>query len=129
MQARHRVIVSLLVVALAGALYSVNHWGLALKRTATESWLQKAGDESQRITDTSLYWLSLSDAQLRGLATLFYGSHVVTEDKFLDALELIEGVETEAVIPLTTLAYAEQRAPDTAAVSGPAQESRFPVKL
>ena len=47
-------------------------------------------DESQRITDVSLGWLSLFQAQLRGLASLFYGSERITQDEFLNALDLIE---------------------------------------
>lgn len=98
------------VVALLAALLAVNYWGYALRRQAVQSWLGKADHEIQCITDTSLGWLSLFQTQLRGVAALFYGSERVSEPEFLNALEMIEGVEVEAVIPLTTVAYVESPA-------------------
>jgi signal transduction histidine kinase/DNA-binding NarL/FixJ family response regulator len=97
-------------VTLAAALFGVNYSGCELRRQAMSTWLGKANHETQRITDTSLSWLSLFSLQLRGMAALFYASEKVTQSEFLDALEMIEGIEVEAVIPFTTVAYAERRA-------------------
>ena len=97
---RYSMIGVVFIAALAGALFGVNRVGLALKHQAVENWLDKANNECQRITDTSLGWFSLFHAQLRGLASLFYGSEIVTENEFLNSLGLIEGVELEAMIPL-----------------------------
>jgi signal transduction histidine kinase len=120
---RPKAIVFVFLAALAAALYLNNHLGLALKRQAEAHWLEKAHDESKRITDISLGWLSLYHAQLRGVASLFFGSEKVTEDGFLNALDLIEGVELEAMIPLTSTAFAEQR------TSGGGSDDRYPVVL
>ncbi|OMH29472.1 hypothetical protein BGP75_19705 [Motiliproteus sp. MSK22-1] len=92
-----------------------------LKKQASDSWLEKAGNDTKQITDTSLYWLSLFHTQLRGLASLFYGSRNISEEEYLNAIELTEGVEMESVIPLTTLAFAIQQDP------GNSLNSRFPV--
>jgi signal transduction histidine kinase/DNA-binding NarL/FixJ family response regulator len=99
-----------IAVTLAAALSGVNYWGCELRRQAMNTWLGKANYETQRITDISLSWLSLFSLQLRGMAALFYASEKVTQSEFLNALEMIEGIEVEAVIPLTTVAYAEYRA-------------------
>jgi signal transduction histidine kinase/DNA-binding NarL/FixJ family response regulator len=115
--------------ALAAALFGINYLGVTLKRQAVNSWLEKANDESQRITDISLGWLSLFQAQLRGVASLFFGSENVTENEFLNALDLVEGVELEAMIPLTSTAYAEQRMSGRPAPHGSVRESLFPVML
>jgi signal transduction histidine kinase/DNA-binding NarL/FixJ family response regulator len=117
------------VTALALALFAVNHLGLTLKRQAIESWLQRANEESQRITDISLGWLSLFHAQLRGLAALFFGSTEVTKDEFLNALDLIEGAELEAMIPLTSVAFSEQRLPGNPDLAIPVRDCLFPVTL
>jgi len=117
------------LLALAAALLGVNHLGQVLKQQAVQGWLEKANDESQRITDISLGWLSLFHAQLRGVATLFFGSEEVTYDEFLNALDLIEGVELEAMIPLTSTAYAEQRSPGGPVAPDSAADDRFPVML
>ena len=111
------------ILALIVSLYGVNQWGLNLKKQASDSWLEKAGNDTQQITDTSLYWLSLFHTQLRGLASLFYGSRIISEEEYLNALELTEGVEMESVIPLTTLAFAIQQDP------GNSFNSRFPVRF
>ena len=117
------------LLALAAALLGVNHLGQVLKQQAVQGWLEKANDESQRITDISLGWLSLFHAQLRGVASLFFGSEEVTYDEFLNALDLIEGVELEAMIPLTSTAYAEQRSPGGPVAPDSAADDRFPVML
>ncbi len=122
-------IIFLFLVALAAALFGINHLGLVLKREAKARWLEKANNESQRITNVSLSWLSLFHAQLRGLASLFYGSENVNPDEFLNALELIEGVELEAMIPLISTAFAEQEAGDGSVAGGEAPGYRFPVLL
>ncbi len=111
----------LFFLALITSLFGVNRWGIMLKQQAFDSWLEKAGVETQQITDTSLYWMSLFHTQLRGLATLFYGSVAVTEEAFHNALELAEGVEVESVIPLTTIAWAAPNQSEK--VSG----DRYPV--
>lgn len=98
------------VAALAVALSGVNYWGYKLRRQAKNTWLDKASYETQRITDISMSWLSLFSLQLRGMAGLVYGSEKVTQSEFMNALEMIEGIEVESVIPLTTVAYAERRA-------------------
>lgn len=127
MKPLHRAVIAFSLAGLAGALYGVNEWGLNLKRQATERWLQKASDETQRTTDTSLYWLSLAHTQLRGLAALFYGSEQVSKDEFLNALDLIEGMEVESVTPMATFAYVEVQTPDSAATGEIVPNSRLPV--
>jgi signal transduction histidine kinase/DNA-binding NarL/FixJ family response regulator len=124
-QMRTFVIGFIFLVSLAAALIGINYLGVTLKRQAVESWLEKANDETQRITDISLGWLSLCHAQLRGLASLFFGSERVTEIEFLNALDMNEGVELEAMIPLTSTAFAEQRMSGDSTTS----EYRFPVRL
>jgi signal transduction histidine kinase/CheY-like chemotaxis protein len=126
---RNGVIGFILLVALGAALFGVNRVGLELKHQAVESWLDKANNECQRITDTSLGWLSLFHAQLRGVASLFYGSELVTKNEFLNALDLIEGVELEAVIPLTSVAYVEQRSSGSPGQNNTAPDGSFLVTL
>jgi signal transduction histidine kinase/CheY-like chemotaxis protein len=126
---RLKAIRFIFLVALAAALTGINHLGLVLKQQAEDRWLEKANDESRRITNVSLGWLSLFHAQLRGVASLFYGSKSVTQDEFLNALDLIEGVELEAMIPLLSTAFVEQRTSGDAAVRGVALDDRFPVIL
>lgn len=101
--------VIVLAIALVASLVGVNFWGHELRQQAVQAWLSKANYETQRITYISLSWLSMFSAQLRGMAALLYGSNEVTEPEFLNALEMIEGVEIEAVIPLTTVAFVESR--------------------
>jgi signal transduction histidine kinase/DNA-binding response OmpR family regulator len=119
----------ILLIALTGALFGINHLGKELKKQAVESWLEKANDESQRITDISLDWLSLYHVQLRGVASLFYGSDKVTKNEFLNAIDLIAGIELEAMIPLTSTAFAEQRPSGDSTGRGSAPNYRFPVTL
>jgi signal transduction histidine kinase/ActR/RegA family two-component response regulator len=127
--ARLKAIGFIFLIALAAALIGINHLGLVLKQQAEERWLEKANDESQHITNVSLGWLSLFHAQLRGVASLFFGSESVTQDEFLNALDLIEGVELEAMIPLLSMAFAEQRPPGDSTIHGAAPAYRFPVML
>ncbi len=126
---RQRAIGIIFLVALAAALFANNHLGLVLKRQAEERWLEKANSEGQRITNVSLSWLSLFHAQLRGLASLFFGSESVTEDEFFNALDIIEGVELESMIPLVSAAFAGQQVPDDSAPHGKMAGYRFPVIL
>ncbi len=100
-----RAVQVIFVGALAAALSIVIYWGQVLKQQAFATWMHRAEDETARITEISMNWLSLIHSQLRGVAALFYGSELVTQDEFLDAIELIEGIEVEAVIPLNSLAY------------------------
>ncbi|MGD8836027.1 MAG: response regulator [Desulfobacteraceae bacterium] len=129
MTLRHKLVVLLFVSALAAALLGVNYWGASIRRQAVENWLEKANDETQRITATSLNGLSLFQTQLRGVATLFYGSQEITQDEFLNAIDLVEGVEVEAMVPLTVIAYAEQRIPSDPGQGDKTGGSRFPVTL
>lgn len=129
MTLRQKLVVLLFVSALAAALFGVNYWGAAIRHQAVENWLEKASDETQRITATSLNGLSLFQTQLRGVATLFYGSQEVTQDEFLNAIDLVEGLEVEAMVPLTEIAYAEQRPPSGPGQGDKAGGSRFPVTL
>lgn len=124
---RPKAVGLIFLVTLAAALFGINHLGLALKRQAEARWLEKADNESKRITDISLGWLSLFHAQLRGVASLFLGSENVTENEFLNALDLVEGVELEAMIPLTSTAYAEQRMSGNLTPHGSVHDSLFPV--
>ena len=126
---RPSVIGFIFLVTLAAALFGISHLGLALKRQAVRNWLEKANDESQRITDISLGWLSLFQAQLRGVASLFFGSENVTEVEFLNALDLVEGVELEAMIPLTSTAFAEQRTSGDPTSLDAGDKSSFPVVI
>jgi signal transduction histidine kinase/DNA-binding response OmpR family regulator len=117
------------LVTLTATLIGVNYLGMTLKRQAKESWLEKANDESKRITDISLGWLSLYHAQLRGVAALFFGSDKVTEDEFFNAIDLIEGVELDAMVPLTSVAFAEQMPADDLKSRSTAPGYRFQVML
>ncbi len=126
---RLKAIGFIFLVALAAALIGINHLGLVLKQQAEERWLEKANDESQRITNVSLGWLSLFHAQLRGVASLFFGSESVTQDEFLNALDLVEGIELEAMIPLLSMAFAEQRTSGDSTIQGAAPDDSFPVML
>lgn len=92
------------VLAFLIALGGVNGWGVHLKEQAYQGWLEKAELETTQITNTSFYWMSLFHTQLRGLAALFYGSDSITEIEFFNALELIEEIESESVIPLSNVA-------------------------
>ncbi|MEJ2153730.1 MAG: response regulator [Desulfobacteraceae bacterium] len=117
------------LVALAAALFANNHFGRVLKRQAQERWLEKANSEGQRITNVSLSWLSMFHAQLRGLASLFFGSESVTDDEFFDALDIIEGVELESMIPLVSTAFVGQQVPDDSESNGKPAGYRFPVVI
>jgi signal transduction histidine kinase/PleD family two-component response regulator len=127
---RRKAIGFIFLVALTASLIGINHLGLVLNRHAEADWLEKANSESQRITDVSLNWLSLFHAQIRGAAGLFLGSESVTENEFLNAVDMIEGVELEAMIPLISIAFAEQQAsgaPST--MGGKVSDEHFPVML
>jgi signal transduction histidine kinase/CheY-like chemotaxis protein len=126
---RPKAVGLIFLVTLVAALFGINHLGLVLKRQAEASWLEKADNESKRITDISLDWLSLFHAQLRGVASLFFGSENVTANEFLNVLDLIEGVELEAMIPLTSTAFAEQRTSVGAMRRGADPDYRFQVML
>jgi hypothetical protein len=117
------------MATLTATLLGINYLGMTLKRQAEQSWLEKANDESKSITDISLSWLSLYHAQLRGLASLFFGSERVLENEFFNALDLVEGVELEAMVPLTSTAYAEQQNSGDSTIRNDATEHRFPVIL
>ena len=119
----------LFVMTLAIALFGINHLASVLKRQAEERWLEKADKESQRITNVSLSWLSLFQAQLRGTASLFFGSENVTQVEFLNAIDLIEGSELEAMIPLLSMAFAEQQPVHSSATSGAGAGHRYTVTL
>ncbi len=129
MTTRQKAVVFLFVSAMAAALWGVYHWGAVIRRQAVENWLEKADEDAQRITATSLNGLSLFQTQLRGMATLFYGSRVVVQDEFLNAIDLVEGLEVEAMVPLTVIAYAEQRSSMDPPQETKAGISRFPVTL
>ncbi|MGD9366891.1 MAG: ATP-binding protein [Desulfobacteraceae bacterium] len=129
MTLRQKAVVVFFISSLVAALYGVNHWGVVIRHQAVEKWLEKANDDTQRITATSLNWLSLFQTQLRGIAALFYGSQEVTQDEFLNAIYLVEGVEVEAMVPLTMIAYAEQQASAGHPQNDRASANRFPVTL
>ena len=93
----------LFIFALIISLLGVHWWGGYLKNRAYETWLEKAELETNQITNTSFYWISLFHTQLRGLAALFYGSQSITENEFFNGLELIEEIESESVIPLSNV--------------------------
>jgi signal transduction histidine kinase/DNA-binding response OmpR family regulator len=127
---RRKAIGFIFLVALTASLIGINHLGLVLNRHAEADWLEKANSESQRITNISLNWLSLFHAQVRGAAALFFGSESVNENEFLNAVDMIEGVELEAMIPLISIAFAEQQAsgaPST--MGGKVSDEHFPVML
>lgn len=104
---RQRRVVKLIMFVLAFliSLIGINGWGWALGNHAAKVWLDKAELETQQITHTSLNWMSLFHSQLRGVAALFYGSQFITEDEFFKGVELMEEIENESVIPLTSVAY------------------------
>jgi signal transduction histidine kinase/DNA-binding response OmpR family regulator len=126
---RRKAIGFIFLISLTASLFGINHLGRVINRHAEQDWLEKANSESQRITNVSLGWLSLFHAQLRGLASLFFGSENVTEDEFLNAIDLIGGVELEAMIPLMSTAFAEQQTSGGATAHGAAPKFRFPVTL
>jgi hypothetical protein len=128
MALRQKAVVFLLIAIMMVALSGVNYWGTIIRRQAVENWLEKANGDAQRITVTALNGLSLFHTQLRGAAAPFYGSQKVGKDEFIDAIDLIEGVDVEAMVPPTVLAYVEQRAaiePSPETKTG----SHFPVTL
>jgi signal transduction histidine kinase/PleD family two-component response regulator len=128
-QVRLKVIGIIFIAALTAALFGNNHLGRVLKRQAEERWLEKANTDSQRITNISLGWLSLLHAQLRGMAALFYGSNSVIEKEFLDAIDIIEGSELEAMIPPLSTAFALQQAAGGSTAIGADRDARYTVVL
>ncbi len=127
---RRKAIGFIFLVTLALSLFGINHLGLVINRHAEEVWLEKANSESQRITNVSLNWLSLFHAQIRGAAALFFGSESVNKNEFLNAVDLIEGAELESMVPLISIAFAEQRASGKISKMGErAPDDRFPVML
>ena len=103
MPKRSFIRLGLFAVLLTAGVYSAVYGGRQLRAQAREIWLEQAQIDAERITDTSLFWLSLCHVQLRGIGALFYSSAEVTEDELLDALDIMEAVE--AAIPLTSLAF------------------------
>jgi len=98
--AKVAIITTLFAAGFCGSLYG----GFRLREQAREIWLAQAQQDAERITETALSWLSLTQAQLRGVSAVFYSSQSVDEDELLDALYIIES--TEAAIPLTSIAFA-----------------------
>ncbi|MDO6594902.1 GGDEF domain-containing protein [Neptuniibacter sp. 1_MG-2023] len=87
------------------SLIGVNWWGFALNKHASQDWLEAAKLETYQATNTSLSWMSLFYSQLRGMATLFYGSELITEEEFFKGIDLLKGIEAESITPLAGMAY------------------------
>ena len=99
------------LLAMTASVVGMIYWGEGLKERAVHDWLNKAEDDTRHITGISQHWLSLFHVQLRSYVLLFQGISNVTQSEFINALEYVEGVELEAAIPLTSLAFAERLDP------------------
>ncbi|MFT5089480.1 MAG: PAS domain S-box-containing protein [Candidatus Latescibacterota bacterium] len=97
--AKVAIITTLFAAGFCGSLYG----GFRLREQAREIWISQAQQDAERITETAQSWLSLTQAQLRGISAVFYSSQSVNEDELLDALYIIESTET--AIPLTSVAF------------------------
>lgn len=94
------VIAVLFLISIAFSLY----FGQTLAENSKKAWFNEANMAAENATDTCLSWLSLQQTQFRGIASVFYGSEVVTLDEFLDVLELIEMPST---LPLHSVFFVE----------------------
>ncbi len=91
-----------IVVLLCGVFISI-FFGQSLKDNAEKAWFTKVTETAEQATDSCLFWFALQQMQLRGVASLFYGSDSVTEDEFFKVLDLIEVPDS---LPLHSIAYA-----------------------
>ncbi len=97
------------LVVLAGILSSF-YFGRILKEDAIQSWLIEAAGTAEKATTTCQSWFALQQTQLRGIAAIFFNSKPVSENRFLDVLDLIE---VPASLPFHAVAYAERQPTDS----------------
>ncbi len=89
-------------VLLFGILLSLL-FGQTLKDNAERTWFTKATETAEEATNSCLSWFALQQMQLRGIASIFYASKIVTDDVFFDVLDLIEVSDS---LPFNSISYA-----------------------
>jgi len=89
---------------LTGVLISI-FFGKTLQNNAEDVWYTKATETAEKATDSCLSWLAIQQTQLRGIASVFVGPDLVTEDEFYDVLDLIEVADS---LPFHSIAYASR---------------------
>ncbi len=90
-------------LALLVCIYLAIFFGQTLQKKAEDAWFTKVTETAEKATDSCLSWFAIQQTQLRGIASLFLGSELVTEDEFFDVLDLIEVTDS---LPLHSIAYA-----------------------
>ncbi len=93
------------VVLLLGITLSIT-FGSVLKERAKEAWVAKAVETAEKATDNCVTMFTLQQTQLRGIASLFYGSAHVNQEIFLNVIDLIQ---TPDSLPFHSVAYAVRR--------------------
>ncbi|MGL1933295.1 MAG: PAS domain S-box protein [Desulfotalea sp.] len=92
----------LIIIILCIGLPTTIYFGHSLKQDARQRWFNQATWETEKATDTCFAWFTLQQTQLRGIATLFYGSKHVTANEFA---EIIDIPKVQGSLPFHTVAY------------------------
>jgi len=98
-----------LTILLLAFLSTSIFMGQYLKDHAVKDWEDHAYREAQSITNQGLSWLSVFQANLRSLATLFHASDHVGIDEFYDALVIVE--DSDVAAPLVSWGVAKAYPP------------------
>ena len=98
-----RFALPILIAALGSAIFVGA--GLRMRDAVIQSWEEDAEETMGRITETTMFWVSVLERDLRAIATLYYASGSVSEDELLDAVDVLS--TGSSAIPLISVAYAE----------------------
>ena len=93
------------LILLIGTFLSL-YVGQIVKKHDKMMWMEQAVSTAEKATSNCLAWFSLQQAQLRSVASLLYHNEAVTEDEFLNVLDLIE---VPGSLPFHSVAFAEKK--------------------
>lgn len=91
----------LVIFLILGISLSIT-FGSSLKKRAEESWFTKAVATAEQATGSCIAMFARQQTQLRGIASLFYGSAPVNKKTFLEVIDLIETTDS---LPFHSVAY------------------------
>ncbi len=97
------------IILLTGTFISL-FAGQIVNKHNDEMWVKQAVGTAEKATNSCLSWFSLQQAQLRSVASLFYHTEGVSEDEFLNVLDLIE---VPGSLPFNSVAFAEKKETST----------------